>query len=66
MRELRTFYNEHVPTTDDLQECIKISRAQNCIISLKWNVYYREYEVIISPEDTFKDIEGKVPKVYGI
>lgn len=66
IKELRTYYSEDVPTDEDLQEAIKISRTTDCLVSLVWAVYHSSYRVLIQATDSLSDVKNKMPKVYGL
>lgn len=64
--EVKTYYCENVPNTQDIKEGIKIARTNNCLVVIQWHVYQGSYQVLIYPTDTVSTIENKIPRVYGI
>ena len=66
IKELKTFYGDDVPSDADLQECIRVARTNDCLVSVVWSVYQSSYRVLIQPSDSLTMIKDKMPKVYGL
>lgn len=66
MKELKTYYCTDVPNDDEIQEAIRITRTQHCLVSLVWTVFYNSYRVLVQENDTVESVHEKMPKVYGL
>lgn len=71
MKKLLTYVLEKfdsTPKIEDIEECIKIAKTENCVVLLewdrKWSGHYQRY---IYADDDAQDVyDNRIPKIYGL
>lgn len=68
MIKIEEYYCKNIPNRNDVLEAIKKAQQNDIIIKLNWcpNCYAGMYSVFIQEDDTFEEIDKKIPKVYGM
>lgn len=57
----------NVPTSGEIEEALRVAVAENAIVKLNWYFPFSGgYSVLVYPEDTFTDVENRLPRTYGV
>lgn len=67
MTKMENYWCDNTPSSEEINEAIKLAKENKCFIILNWYKNYSgSYSVSIGEEDTLESVQDRLPKRYPV